>query len=101
MKTASLPAIRVEPALREQIAQVLQADESLSSFVEGSVREAVRRRDAQAQFVARGLASLEDSRKTGQFSTAQEVIAKLQARLDQAKAQAAGRKLKPKSAPAR
>jgi predicted transcriptional regulator len=65
------------------------------------VREAVRRRDAQAQFVARGLASLAESRKTGQFSTAQEVIAKLQSRLDQAKAQAGARKMKYKATPAR
>ncbi len=97
MKTTSLPAVRVEPELREQIQQVLQTDETLSSFVESSVREAVHRRDAQAQFIARGLTSLGEARKTGQFSTADEVIAKLRARLEQAKARVAERKLKAKS----
>jgi predicted transcriptional regulator len=87
MKTATLPAIRVEPELRERIAQVLQGDESLSAFIEASVREAVRRRDAQAQFIARGLASREEVRITGKTFTVDEVMAELQAKLDNAKAQ--------------
>ncbi len=87
MKTANLPAIRVEPQLREQIQQVLKADESLSAFIEGSVREAVRRRDTEAQFIARGLVSLEEVRKGGQTFTVEEVIGEMRTRLVKAKAE--------------
>ena len=59
MKTATLPSIRVEPDLREQLEAVLQAGESLSSFVEASVRENVKRRVDQAAFVQRGITSIE------------------------------------------
>ena len=45
MKTATIPPLRVEPALRDAAQDVLRPDESLSSFVESSVREAVERRD--------------------------------------------------------
>ncbi len=59
MKTAAIPSIRVEPALREQLEQVLAEGESLSAFVEASVRAQVLRRQQQAEFVARGMASLD------------------------------------------
>lgn len=59
MKTAAIPSIRVEPALREQLEQVLAEGESLSAFVEASVRAQVQRRQQQAEFVARGMASMD------------------------------------------
>jgi predicted transcriptional regulator len=86
MKTATLPAVRVEPELREQVEHVLQDGETLSSFVENSVRETVRRRYEQAEFVARGIASLEAAKRSGRFIEADVVVAKLQARLDKARA---------------
>ena len=52
MKTSTIPSVRVEPELREQLERVLQEGETLSSFVESSVRETVRRRVEQAEFVA-------------------------------------------------
>lgn len=88
MKTSTIPAVRVEPELREQLEQVLQEGETLSSFVETSVRETVRRRIEQAEFVARGLASLVASKRDGQFAEADDVVAKLQARLDKARSEA-------------
>ena len=39
MKTATLPSLRVEPELRDAAESVLQAGETLSSFVETAVRE--------------------------------------------------------------
>ena len=85
MKTSTIPAVRVEPEFREQLEQVLQDGETLSSFVETSVRDTVRRRVEQAEFVTRGIASLETARRSGNYLDAQAVVAKLQARLDTAR----------------
>lgn len=87
MKSSSLPAVRVDPELRRQLEHVLQEGETLSSFVEASVRESVRRRAEQSAFVARGIASLEAAKLAGRYVTAESVVAKLQARLKK-KAQA-------------
>jgi predicted transcriptional regulator len=85
MKTSTIPSVRVEPELREQLERVLQDGETLSSFVETSVRDTVRRRVEQAEFVARGIASLEAAKRSGRYVSADEVVAKLQARLDKAR----------------
>ncbi len=85
MKTSTIPAVRVAPELREQLEQVLQEGETLSSFVETSVRETVRRRIEQAEFVARGLASIEAAKEAGGFVDAGVVLGKLQAKLDGAR----------------
>jgi len=84
MKTTTIPSVRVEPELREQLERVLHEGESLSSFVENSVRETVRRRVEQAEFVTRGIASIEKAKRTGRFVDAGAVVAKLQTRLDKA-----------------
>jgi predicted transcriptional regulator len=85
MKTATIPAVRVEPELRERVEQVLGPDESLSSFVEVAVRETVQRRIEQGEFVRRGLASLEAARGGTGIVSAEQVLGKLQVRLDQAR----------------
>jgi hypothetical protein len=85
MKTSTIPAVRVEPELREQLERVLQEGETLSSFVETSVRDTVRRRVEQAEFVARGIKSLEAAKRSARFVSAGVVVAKLQARLDKAR----------------
>ena len=85
MKTSTIPSVRVEPELRKQLEQVLEAGETLSSFVETSVRQTVRHRLEQAEFVRRGVASLEAARRSGNYIESDAVVAKLQARLDRAK----------------
>ena len=59
MKTATIPSLRVEPALREAAESVLREGETLSGFVESSLRAQVRQRQLQDEFIKRGLASLE------------------------------------------
>lgn len=86
MKTATLPPLRVEPELREAAESVLEAGESLSSFVEQAVRAAVSRRQAQADFLARALASRRQARTSGDYVPAQAVLDTLQQRLDAARA---------------
>ena len=41
MKSATLPAVRVEPELRNELEAVLGVTESISAFVEAAVRNAV------------------------------------------------------------
>lgn len=90
MRTAAIPSVRVEPALRDQLEQVLHEGESLSSFVEESVRAQVRRRLDQAEFLRRGQASLADARLQGRYVSADDVLGKLQARLERARKAQAG-----------
>ena len=82
MKTATLPPVRVDNSLRTAVEGVLADGESLSSFIETSVRRAVEYRRVQAEFVARGQASLEDYRRTGVSYSAGQVADRLQAKLD-------------------
>ena len=77
MKTATIPALRVEPALREAAQSVLVADETLSSFVEESLRANIERRKYQQDFIARGLASRDEAKRTGEYYSAESVLAEL------------------------
>jgi len=68
---------------------VLGDGETLSEFVEASVRASVERRRLQAEFVARGLRSREESRRTGGYVDADVVVDVLQRKLDDARARLA------------
>ena len=85
MKTATIPSIRVEPELRSEVESLLRETETVSQFVEASVRAAVQRRRDQGEFVARGLHSLEQARRTGGYVDADAVVQRLQGRLDAAR----------------
>ena len=65
MKTAAIPAVRVPPELRQAAEDALQAGETLSGFIEESVRRNVEYRQAQKAFIERGLGSAETARKSG------------------------------------
>ena len=77
MKTATIPALRVEPALREAVQSVLAADETLSSFVEESLKANIERRLHNQAFIARGLASRDEAKRTGEYYSAESVLAEL------------------------
>ena len=91
MKTASFPSLRVHPQLRQDTESVLHDGESLSEFIENAVREQVALRKAQADFIARGLASRDKARQGGHYVPAADVLGKLQARLHTARGQARAR----------
>ncbi len=86
MKTATFPSLRVEPELREAAESVLQEGETLSGFIEASVRETIERRRVRAQFIARGLASRDDAKRTGIYFAAADVHAEMGRMLEKAKA---------------
>ncbi len=85
MKTAAIPSVRVEPSFRAEVEAVLADGETLSEFVEASVRASVERRRLQAEFVARGLRSRDEARRTGDYVDADVVIESLQRKLDAAR----------------
>lgn len=82
MKSATFPSIRVEPELRDAAEDVLGEGETLSSFVEQSIREGIERRRNQSEFISRGIASRDAARRTGDYVPASEMLEKLERRLD-------------------
>jgi Arc/MetJ-type ribon-helix-helix transcriptional regulator len=82
MKSAVIPQVRVEPELRAELEAVLKQGETLSEFVEASVRNAVEFRRIQTHFHERGQAAWEQFQRTGVSVPAEEVLTKLQAKLD-------------------
>ena len=87
MKTATFPSIRVEPELRDAVESVLQDGETLSGFIEACVRETIERRRARAEFIARGMASRAQAKRTGVYFAADRVHAELGQMLAKAKVQ--------------
>ncbi|MFO7542726.1 MAG: YlcI/YnfO family protein [Thiobacillus sp.] len=86
MKSATIPSLRVDPDLRQAAESVLQEGETLSSFVEQSLRIGIDHRRAQQAFISRGLASRDEAERTGEYFMADGVLQELDQMI--AKAQA-------------
>ena len=86
MKTATLPALRVQPEIRDAVESMLEAGETLSSFVEQAVLERLERRRYQSEFIARGLMARDKARETNHYIPAGDVMADLSSMLQKAKA---------------
>ena len=82
MKTSTLPSLRVEAELREAAESVLLEGETLTSLIETAMRETIHRRRARAAFLARGLRSSEQAKRSGVYHSAPKVHEELQRRLD-------------------
>ena len=92
MKTAILPQVRVEPQLRADLESVLHEGESLSEFLESTVRKAVEYRRMQAEFHARADAAWEEYKRTGASHAAKDVVAELRAKTDARRKQLQGKR---------
>lgn len=86
MKSASIPSLRVDPELRAAAESVLKEGETLSAFLENSLRAQIDYRRTQAEFIARGMAAREEAKHTGVYYGADEVLGKLKSKLAAAKA---------------
>ena len=82
MKTAVIPQIRVEPEVRAELEAVLQQGETLTEFVEASVRKAIAFRRVQTEFHARAQAATEAYHRTGVSVPVEQVLGRLQTKLD-------------------
>ncbi|MCD0420897.1 hypothetical protein LOC51_27085 [Rubrivivax sp. JA1024] len=91
MKSAILPPVHVDSQLRSDLESVLREGETLSGFVETSVRSAVQHRVAQKELSARADAAWADYRSTGVSHSVDEVHAELQAKLEARRAQLRGK----------
>lgn len=92
MKTSTLPAVRVEPALRSDAESVLDEGESLSDFVASCVRDGVAWRRAHDAFLARARDAVERSAREGGGISRQEMLRRMDDRLETARKQLATRK---------
>jgi hypothetical protein len=82
VKSAVIPQIRVEPELRAELESVLQPGETLTDFVEASVRNAIAFRRVQTSFHARAQAASEEYHRTGVSVPVETVLERLQSKLD-------------------
>lgn len=77
MKSATIPPLRVTPDLRSAAENVLREGETLSNFVEESVRSQIERRLMQQEFIARGMAARDEARSSGTYFSETEVMTSL------------------------
>jgi hypothetical protein len=73
MKSASIPSLRVDPELRHAAESVLLEGETLSSFVEQSIRTGIDRRRLHGEFISRGLASRDEAKISGEYFSSEQV----------------------------
>lgn len=88
MKTATIPSLRVAPELRLSVQSVLREGETLSSFVEQAIRSTVEYRQAEGEFISRGLAARDSAQRSGHYISADAVVGRLEALLEKAKSSA-------------
>jgi hypothetical protein len=81
MKAAVILQVCVEPELRADLDSVLLPGETLTEFVETSVRRAVEFRRVQTDFAARCDASLAAYERTGVAIPSDRVLSRLEAKV--------------------
>lgn len=82
MKNATLPPLRVDSATRAAAESLLREGETLSGFVLEAVRLNIERRETQREFIARGLLARDEARVSGEYVSADAMLARLDASLD-------------------
>ncbi|MGM0593562.1 MAG: YlcI/YnfO family protein [Pseudomonadota bacterium] len=79
MKSATIPSLRVEPELRQAAEGVLREGETLSGFLEQSIRDSIAYRQAETEFLARGLAAREQARQDNEYYSPEQILGELEA----------------------
>ena len=82
MKNATLPALRVDASLRQELESLLEDGETLSGFMEEAVRAGIEQRRNRQAFIARGLAAREQARRESDYHAAGTVLGELDDILD-------------------
>jgi predicted transcriptional regulator len=86
MKTTTIPSLRVTPEFRHDAESVLREGETLSAFVEASIRSQVEYRQMQHAFIERGLEARETANALQQYASKRDVMDSLTAILDAGRA---------------
>ena len=76
-KTSTIPPLRVNEEVRAAAEAALVKGETLSGFVLEAIQFNIQRRTMQQEFVARGLTARDEARRTGEYVSADEVLAGL------------------------
>lgn len=84
VKSATIPSLRIAPEVWEAAESVLREGETLSSFVEQSVKANILRRRVEKAFVEKGLASAREARGSGEYVSAEAVLEELSSMLKSA-----------------
>ena len=82
MKSAVIPQVRVEAQLRADLDAALRPGETLTEFIEASVRRAVEYRRVQTDFAARCEESLAAYERSGESIPSDEVLSKLEKKVE-------------------
>lgn len=94
-KSATLPAIRVSPRLRQEAERALRDGETLSSLVVEGLERTIELRRLQREFVERGLAAAEEARSTNRYIPATTVMRRLRKQVGDARTNSARRSSTP------
>jgi hypothetical protein len=81
------PSVLDDAEFHAAAESVLREGETVADLIDHSARAEVQYRREQAEFFARGLASLEEAERTGIWYSAEEVHAELRAKLEKRKAE--------------
>jgi hypothetical protein len=85
VKTATLPALRVSPDLRQAAEKALRPNETISKLMEISLERLIAHRAAEDEFIARGLRSADEARQSKVYFSADDVLKDLKGKLINAK----------------
>ena len=77
MKNASAQTLEVNSSLSAAAKSVLQEGETLAGFVEEAVRLNIAHREAQRDFLARGMLAREEAKLSGQYVSSDEMLNRL------------------------
>ncbi len=80
------PSVLDDAEFHAAAESVLREGETVADLIDRSARAEVEYRREQAEFIARGLASLEEAERTGVWYTTEDVLSMMRAKLDAAKA---------------
>lgn len=84
-KTSTIPPLRVKSEVRAAAEAALMEGETLSGFVLEAIQLNIQRRALRQEFIERGLAAREEARRTGEYVSADEVLAGLDRTLAQSR----------------
>jgi predicted transcriptional regulator len=79
MRTATFPALRTSPDMRQMAESLLNTGETLSTFIEDSLKRNIERRQSNRDFIARGLKAGADARETGRYVSVEQTMTRLRA----------------------
>lgn len=85
LKSTINPPVRIKPEFRRGLEQALEEGETLISLVEKAVRGEVARRRDHREFIRRGIVAIERTVAAGDGIPADIVIAKLRAKVPEAR----------------